>query len=323
MIAETIIIGAMDLVGNYAPGEPITADESADALRRLNNMISGWRTHSLIVLAVERFVFPLVTNKQTYTIGPGGDFDVPRPITISGAGLWLNALAAPQSVTSIVSGNNVAAVTVFAHGLAVGDETLIAGADQDAYNGLQTVESVVSANVFTFTVEGNPVTPATGTITASSVTGQPIEMPRPVITDDSFQAIQIKNLPNALYTSVYYNPTVPLGTIYLWPRPTTAANQLVLYLQNQFTGFADLATTDYDWPNTPGYGEMCEYNLARRLWTVYHGSVPVPEELNKLALESLATVKRANLKLTDLPNEAAWAIGGNRRWGYNINVGGN
>jgi len=320
MTADTLIVGAMDLVGNYAPGEPIAADEKTDALRRLNNMVSGWRTQSLIVLAVERTVFPLVANKQTYTIGLGGDFNVPRPIAISGAGLWMNALAAAQTVTITRSGS-AATVTLTAHGLAVGDETLIAGANELEYNGLQTIQTVPTANTFTFTVEGTPDTPATGTITSSAVTGQPVEIPRAVITDDGYQAIQVKNLPNLQFTAVYYNPTVPLGTIVLWPKPDTAINQLILYLQNQFAGFADL-DTDYSWPDTPGYGEMCEYNLARRLWTVYHGSVPVPDELNKLAQEATATVKRANLKLTDLPNEAAWAIGGNRRWGYNIVTGG-
>jgi len=321
MTADTLIVGAMDLVGNYAPGEPIAADEKTDALRRLNNMVSGWRTQSLIVLAVERNVFPLVANKQTYTIGIGGDFNVPRPIAISGAGLWMNALAAAQTVTITRSGS-AATVLLASHGLAVGDETLIAGANELEYNGLQTIQTVPTANTFTFTVEGTPDSPASGTITSSAVTGQPIEIPRQVITDDAYQSIRIKNLPNSLFTAVYYNPTVPFGTIYLWPQPDTALNQLVLYLQNQFTGFADL-DTDYVWPDTPGYGEMCEYNLARRLWTVYHGSVPVPDEVNQLAREATATVKRANLKLSDLENEAAWAIGGNRRWGYNINVGGN
>ena len=296
----------------------MTAAIAAQGLTRLNNMISGWQAQYGTVIAVERTIFPLVADKQTYTIGLGGDFNVPRPITIPGAGLLLAGLGSSVSVT-ITRVGSVATVAETSHPYSVGDEAYIDGAVQIAYNGLQTVQTVPDANSWTFTVEGTPTTPATGTITSAPLESQPVEIPRAVITDDAYQAIRIKNLSNTLFTTVYYNPTAPLGTIFLWPRPTTAANQLVLYLQNVFTGFATL-TTQYDFPNLPGYTEAIQYNFDKRLRIAYPLATARPD-IDEMAAKTLGLIKRANNKLVDLPTDAL-TLAKDPRGGYNINTGG-
>lgn len=318
--ANDLIRRAATAIGVTAPGE-YTAWDSAnkdDALERLNNMVSGWRTQFGTVNAVERNVFALTDNKQTYTIGVGGDFNVVRPMAIVGAGMLLSGLNAAVSVTVSRSGYT-ATVAQTAHGLEVGDESLIAGANEIEYNGLQTVQTVPDANTWTYTIDGLPVSPATGTITAASLQSQPIEVPRPVITDDAFQLIQIKTLPNSQFTVVYYNPTFPFGTVFLWPMPNTTLNQLVLYLQSAFGGFADL-TTEYDYPELSGYTEALEYNLAVRLLSVYGKTRDMASDIVAQAQQSLGLIKRANNKLTDLPTDAQ-ILTHNRRWQYNINSG--
>ena len=293
----------------------MSAEYAEDGRRMLNNMVSGWRTQFGTVVAVERTIFPVVANKQTYTIGLGGDFNVPRPVTVVGAGLWLNGLGAASSLTSITRSGYTATVTQTSHGFAVGDEAYIDGADQIGYNGLQTVQTVPDANTFTYTLDSRPATPATGTLTVASVQGQPVEIPRFVISDDAYQAIQIKNLANAQFTLVYYNPTpTPYGTVFLWPKPNTAQNQLVLYLQNVFGGF-DSLDAEYDWPDLPGYAEALEYNLCKRLASA--DGRTVPDEIQDLARTSLGLIKRANNKLTDLPSDAN-LLTYNRRGQYNI-----
>ena len=70
------------------------------------------------------------------------------------------------SVSGITRSNGTATVTTAAdHNLEVGWYVYIAGADQAEYNGRHKVASVTSDTVFTYAVEGTPVTPATGTIT--------------------------------------------------------------------------------------------------------------------------------------------------------------
>lgn len=73
-----------------------------------------------------------------------------------------------KSVTSITRSGSNATATVTAHGWGTGRSVTIAGATQPEYNGTYSI-TVVSANTFTYTVAGTPVTPATGTITATNV----------------------------------------------------------------------------------------------------------------------------------------------------------
>lgn len=317
--ALSILVASFSDCGLIAEGETLTAPMAQDGLRRLNALCSTLRTQFQTVTSIDREVFALTADKNTYTIGVGGDFNVVRPLTVVGAGLLLNGLDAAVSVT-ITRVGYVATVTQTGHGYAVGDETLIAGANELLYNGVQVVETVPTANTFTFTVEGTPVSPATGTITAAPLAEQPLEIPRTVITDDAYQSIQFKTLSNAQFTNVYYNPTFPFGTIFLWPMPNVATNQLVLYLQNAFTGFADL-TTNYDFPDLPGYSEMLQYNLDLRLFGPYAVNEPaIMQSLRERAAESMGLIKRANNKLTDLPTDAS-LLAWNRRGGYNINTG--
>lgn len=304
--------------GIIAEGETLPAAMAQQGLTRLNNLVSGWRTQYGTVLSVDRTLFPLVANKQTYTIGLGGDFNVPRPMKIQGAGLLLQGLASAASVTSITRSGYTATVTQTAHGFAVGDEAFIQGANEIDYNGLQTVLTVPTADTYTFWVDGLPTTPATGTITAAAIDGQPVEIPRPVITDSSFQAIQLKNMPNAQFTTVYYNPTsTPFGMISLWPRINTAVNQLVLYLQNVFGGFTDL-TTQYDWPDNPGYAEAIQYQLDLRLLIAYPRATP-RVDIHEMARETFGLIKRANNKLNDVHTDAT-LLTQSPRYGYNINT---
>ncbi len=143
-----------------------------------------------------------------------------------------------------------------------------------------------------------------------------IEMPRALLTDDAWQQIQVKDLSNALFTDVYYNPTFAggLGTINLWPVPNTAANSLVIYRDQQLALTMTLTST-YELPE--GSDEPITTNLAMRLAMAWQ--VPVSNDLRLLASTSLGVFKRSNLKLTDLPTDPA--LTADNRYGYNIQTG--
>ena len=317
MTAQTLIDSAFDDLGIKQVNQSIGSADVQDALARLNRVVNSLRTESLTVLAIERSIFSLTANQQTYTIGLGGTFNVPRPQGVNGAGLLLNGLSSAQAVALTRSGTT-ATGTLAAHGFAIGQEIVIAGATQIAYNGEQTILTVPTVNTFTFQVFNTPTTPATGSPTAQSYDGTPVEIPRALMTDDAYQAVQLKTMTSPLFTNVYYNATQPLGTIWLWPCPTTAAHQLVLYLQTQFQGFTDL-TTDYTYPDMPGYADLLEYSLAERLigpYSVTDGTVI--GNVKELLRTARMLVKRANYKPTDLATDPA--LTANRRGGYNINT---
>src|SRR5689334_3657024 len=110
MNARTLITASFADCGLIADGESLEPSQAQDGLRRLNNLCATFRTIYGTVLSIDRNVFALTANQQTYTIGLGGDFNVPRPLTIPAAALWLNGLSSPASVTSITRVGTVATV---------------------------------------------------------------------------------------------------------------------------------------------------------------------------------------------------------------------
>jgi hypothetical protein len=70
-----------------APGQGPNTDDSADALFVLNAMVEAWNIDRTAIYTIRRDVYNLTGGQQVYTIGPGGDFNVARPLQIENAGL--------------------------------------------------------------------------------------------------------------------------------------------------------------------------------------------------------------------------------------------
>lgn len=64
--------------GVIGDGQTATARNANDALTRLNRMISQWNRKRWIVYDLTTIGIPS-TGAESYTVGPGGDFDTPRP----------------------------------------------------------------------------------------------------------------------------------------------------------------------------------------------------------------------------------------------------
>ena len=136
------------------------------------------------------------------------------------------------------------------------------------------------------------------------------ETPLTPLTDDGWAAITQKAATSTQPTNWYYNPTFPLGTLSLWPIPSSATLQGALYAPQQTSEFTSL---DEVISLPPGYRRMLVKNLARDLAPSY--GRPVHPELKEEAIESKATVKRNNYRPSDLSFDAA-VLGGNG--GYDI-----
>ena len=98
--------------------------------------------------------------------------DIGTGANISGARAYVTAdsvgpLPYQDSVTISRTGAT-ASVAHTAHGLSNSDKVFIEGANQDEYNGVQTISNV-STNAYDYTVSGSPTTPATGTIKSTAV----------------------------------------------------------------------------------------------------------------------------------------------------------
>ncbi len=82
-----LVKGSLRLIGAIAQGETPSAEEQADALLVLNEMLDSWSTENLTIFAKVREEFALVGNQAVYTMGPTGDFDTTRPLRIENAGI--------------------------------------------------------------------------------------------------------------------------------------------------------------------------------------------------------------------------------------------
>jgi hypothetical protein len=241
-----IVTRALLDIGATARGQTIPPDVALEGLDRLNGMIGGWANQTGTIPFIQRQTFTLTGGTKgspanPYTIGIGGDFNVERPLALTGAGLVL-------------------------------------------FPGLTTE----------------------------------VEIPRAVITDDMFEANQLKNMQNPLFSWVYYNQTYAgnLGTIVLWPVPQDTTTKIALYWRQQVAGFANL-NTQYTFP--PGYAEAFEFNLAMK-WAPGMGrKLADYQDVVKFAIDSLGWIKTTNTQIFDVPQDPA--ITHDQRAGYNINTG--
>lgn len=299
-------------MGVLAQNEHPSATEAQDARRRLNRLLESWSLSSLAVPSIQRLVFPTVAGQHTYTIGPGGQFDTVRPTSLVGTALLMEA--SPQTVAVIAADASANTITVAGNQTAIfppGRTFNVVNATLDSHgvsiNGVYTVRSATYTTVTVITpMEPVVIDATTGTIQVATAT-TPIELPRPVWTDDQYQSIQTKALPNAgaIWTGVYYSATAPLATLTLWPTPATATANVVLYVATPLVQFADLATA-YDLP--PGYFEALEWNLALRLIPSYAVANPnVVGMIREQAASTLATIKRSNTRMSDLMSDA-WPL---------------
>ncbi len=87
LTAISLIESAMRLINVSASGETISGAEANDALDVLNDMIDSWNIERLMIFTIQRQTFSLTAGQQVYTLGTGGDFNVPRPVRIERMGI--------------------------------------------------------------------------------------------------------------------------------------------------------------------------------------------------------------------------------------------
>lgn len=146
--------------------------------------------------------------------------------------------------------------------------------------------------------------------------GDTLEIGLAILSDDEWALqIGIKSQTAQFPMGIYYNFAYAaggLGTISVWPIPLTAPT-LVLYLPKAaISNFAALATS-YEVP--PGYERAITYNLAVEIATEF--SKPVPDDVMRIAMESKANIKRANIRQLQLGCDAGLLRGGSTQGVYN------
>ena len=130
----------------------------------------------------------------------------------------------------------------------------------------------------------------------------PVEFPLIPMTDRDWEAQPLKTMQSTLPLNYYYNPTFPLGTLKLWPIPTSppATLTLTVYAPQQVGEFTALSTVI---ALPPGYRRMLVKNLAVEMAPSYQRNVA--PELQRAADDSKGAVKASNVRMSDMSFDPA------------------
>lgn len=81
--ALELIQGALRKIGEFAPGETLPASDSTAALELLNGLLDIWSNEKLAVYNNVENIFTLTPGKNVYTVGTGGEINIPRPLRVT------------------------------------------------------------------------------------------------------------------------------------------------------------------------------------------------------------------------------------------------
>lgn len=109
--ALDVITDALQNIGVYAPGEQISAADSATCLGVLNDMIDQWQEEYIPVYALTTATASIVGAQTAYNVGAGAAFNIARPIAIQfgpqAASSLISAVTTPINVVSQVEFENI------------------------------------------------------------------------------------------------------------------------------------------------------------------------------------------------------------------------
>jgi hypothetical protein len=288
-----IISGALKDIGALAGGEVPTAESVQDALNMMNGMIDQWSNESMMVSYKTEIIFPITPGQIQYTIGPGGTIGASFTGSITGnvltvTGITQGALSLGQTLagTGIANGTTI---TAFGSG---------AGGNVND-NGTYTVN--ISQTVSSTSISGYYQRPLA--IQSSFVrintnsNGTPIvngglDYPVAVLNLENYEMIGLKTLSGPWPKAMYYQPSDPLGNIFVWPNPSQG--EMHIFADTLFTRYA----TAYDNIVLPQGYELClRWCLAERLLPMYGKTDQATlGMIHSFAAQAKATLKRTNMR---------------------------
>lgn len=81
--AQDVIVGALRKIGEYQPGDPLSAEDANDGLDSLNGLLDMLSTQHFAVYNNIETVKTLTPGQVSYTLGTGGDINIERPLRIT------------------------------------------------------------------------------------------------------------------------------------------------------------------------------------------------------------------------------------------------
>lgn len=263
-----LITGALRKLNVQEAGEPINANDSADALQTLNDMLESMSLDKLFIYSPMLSTVAWTPGKFQYQIGNpvAGTFGA---VAISGS----NQLLITSGLPTLTFGLNSAGATV---GGTLTDSASVIPAGTtivSLVSNTLTMSNAATGSVTTTVTYTSPgdfainrplrIRPGFTRITASGNTG--LDYWFDVCGIDDYNEIGYKGVPGPWPYLLSYQPTFPYGTIWIYPNPQQAG-QVFLWTDIILGDFQTL-TQQINLPQ--GYAEALKLLLAERLAPEY------------------------------------------------------
>lgn len=309
--ANEFIIAALTRSGSYSPAEPLGGTDAANALETLNDLLDSLSTDQASVYASSETILTFTPGKYQYTVGNYTSQNYFTGTLVSGSPV-ISGVTVPSDL--IVRGD----LSVIGTGIASGATIIAVGANTITMSANATA-TVATPQRFNYTVPGDFKMPrplrVSNSFTRITTQSSGLDYPIEVVSQQRYIEIGYKNIPAPWPTSMWYNPTMPLGNLYFYQAPNTAG-ELHLFTDNILTNFATL-TTDVQLPQ--GYNRPLKWLLCRELCAV--NRYPITPLIERMAKESYDFIKALNevpvptAKYDDIlintnRRDAAWILSG-------------
>lgn len=311
-----IVSRALKDIGALEAGETPTADAAQDALDMLNDMLDQWSNESMLPFYKTEIVFPVTANVTQYTIGPGGTVGASFTGSISGTTLTVTASSLTQGAINLgqtITGSGIASgTTIVAFGSGAGGQV--------NYAGTYTVNIAQTAGSTTISASYQRPIAINSAFVRVATSASNLDYPVAVLNVESYEMIGLKTLNGPWPKALYYQPTQPLGNLFLWPSP--AQGEMHVFADMMLTRYASL----YDDIVLPqGYAMALRWCLAERLMPMYgKNNAAQIQMIMAYAATSKSNLKRTNMKpqqiaryddalLNSRQKDAGWILSGGFR----------
>lgn len=288
--ANDLITGALRFINQYAPGESLSSSDASDALQTLNDLLESLSTDEASVYASNENTFNYTSGQYQYTIGnyDAGQFAG----TVTSTSTTITGATVP---TDMVAGGDLT-------GTGIPDGTTIVSfnAAANTVEMSQAGTSSPGAQQISYTIPGDfkmqrPLR-ITNAFTRIYTQGSGLDYPITIVDQKRYVDIGFKAIQAPWPIVLWYNPTYPLGTIFVYQNPSGTA-ELHLYTDLILTNFANL-TDSVVMPQ--GYTRFLKRALGRELAPEY-GAVWTQQH-ERLYKEAFDYVKSLNMVPTPVAN---------------------
>ena len=208
--ALDIITRALRPIGALASGETPNAEQTSDALDMLNDMLATWANERMLLHYETEVVFPVVPNTYQYTIGPGGTI---------GAVFSGSQVLGTLTVQSVTSGSIAIGQTLSTGGTILSCGT---GAGGSGTPAVGTYNVSLSQTVTTQSITASYQRPLR--INSGFTRVATIDYQLEARNFEDYKLLGLKALPGPWAKIAYYQPSMPMGNLTLWPNPTSAGD---------------------------------------------------------------------------------------------------